>query len=224
MKTTRFRELLSAISVKEYEQFDEFIQSPFFCKNARALRVWEHINSARKEDCNYPETELAAAAFGSEKHTAANFRMLLADFCRLIEQYLLYKESAGDRQERDFKMLELSIKLKLPKSYGKYKRVCTAHIDTSEQKDMEYYYMQYLAESSKLITGDEGDFSAADEAITNALIAAKFENAVRARGNSNKRPVLLDEIIEFVKANERVYKKMHPLIYKRMHELTSEKK
>lgn len=223
MKNKRFTEVLSLV-IKDGKRFDELVSSPFFNKNSRVTALWNYIriNPGRL----FTDQELFDAASMGEFLKSANFRMVLSDFVKLAEIFLLLKENNLTEIYRD-ELIDIFRNAGKVKSESAHKRLLKIKIAGSRKKDIEYYNNVYMSAVYDLLPMKEKARKAGlkkiDENTDNIWLLMKLENMIKsaALGYGTEHINFSAEILSHIKSNQSHYKKHHPEIYSRWLETRS---
>jgi len=217
MKTTRFAEILSLVVTKQ-KSFDEIVISPYFNKNSRVTLLWNYVKNDPKG--NYTKEELHAAAAGGNRLTEPNFRMVLADFVKLAEIFLLLERNDLVDMQRD-ELIDLYRETGKIKSEGAHKRLLKNKMADSAKKDISYYNKVYMSAVYDLLPMKEKARKAGlkriDENTDNIWLLMKLENMIKSQvlGYGTEHIRFSNEILSHVEANRAHYKKHHPELYSR---------
>ncbi|MBZ0201771.1 MAG: hypothetical protein K8I03_02005, partial [Ignavibacteria bacterium] len=144
MLRTRFFEIFYLLNAGDRKRFEEMVYSPYFNKNSRVIKLWEHLKANGEEDENLSKANIAKAVFGTERFSDANFRMVIASFVKLVEEYLLHEEYAKNEMERKIRLLEIFQGKNLQKSFRMYLNEIENELDKVKKKDSTYYYRKYF--------------------------------------------------------------------------------
>lgn len=224
MKNTRFSEMLSAVNSTSVKRFTELVCSPYFNKNTRLTRLWRWITVNQREDNNYSEEELLNAIEPDEssqtKISPANFRMVISDFVRLAEVFLLLE--GGDIIEAQRSELIDILKEKgLSKSYNKHLRLLKEQTASAGNKDVSYYNNLYFIECEEIVMDaqkNKGQRLAAINKLTDLVwISMKLDSFTKSclLGEDVSKLTFYGEIMALIEKNSTDYRKNHKGIFSR---------
>ncbi len=215
MKKSRFAEMLSALDIKDHKRFTELVDSPYFNKNERVKNLWKWIQENPKT--GYTNQELMVAA--GERLNYANFRMVLSDFVKLVEDFLVLK-SGAIKEAADEVLIEICREKKLSKSYRKYLRITKQRCIETKEKDTAYYNRMYSLECETLINAAtdrerKASLERISEHTDHMWMCMKLEAYLKfnALGYSAYELTFYREIIDRIETDQQDYKKNHLSIY-----------
>lgn len=219
MKNTRFAEMLSALNKTDYKRFTDLINSPYFNKNERVKKLWQWITENTKLE--YSKEEIYKAAGGEENLNDANFRMVLSDFVRLIEVFLLLERNRVIETQR-YELITALGEKKLTKSYNKHLRAlkekCSAE---KKNKGVQYYNDLYFVECEELVRDKQSKrakrMPVIDTLTDYMWLCMKLDNFAKAYalGADVTKLLFYNEINSLVESNKKQFAKHHPVIYSR---------
>lgn len=216
MGKSRFTEMLSAINKTDYKRFTELVDSPYFNKNERVKSLWKWLMDNPKPE--YSKDELFSAAGGEMNY--ANFRMVLSDFVRLVEIFLLLERNELISTQRDELIIALGEK-NLTKSYNKHLRVLKEKCASEKNKGVQYYNDKYFIECEELIREKQSKkakrMPAIDELTDYMWLCMKLDNFAKARalGADVTKLLFYNEINSLIESNQKYFAKHHPVVYGR---------
>jgi hypothetical protein len=216
MGKSRFTEMFSAINKTDYKRFTELVDSPYFNKNERVKSLWKWLMENPKPE--YTKQELISATGGEMNY--ANFRMVLSDFVKLIEIFLLLERNELISTQRDELIIALGEKT-LTKSYNKHLRVLKEKCATEKNKGVQYYNDKYFIECEALIKDKQSKkakrISAIDELTDYMWLCMKLDNFAKANvlGADVTKLLFYNEINSLIEQNQKYFAKHHPVVYSR---------
>ncbi len=175
MLNSRFFELFSALRSSDHKKFEEMVNSPFFNKNSRVSKLWEYLKAKGDNDEDLSKQKIAQAVFGNEKFSDSNFRMVIASFVKLAEEYLLQAEYTMNKTERKIRLFEVFLNRSLQKSFRMYLNEIEKELDQAKEKDSAHYYRKYFIECIKIRSGYGGDKKAAKKYILLLMKTLKLD-------------------------------------------------
>ncbi len=225
MKKTRFQEMVSVLQKENIKRFSELVDSPYFNKNERVKRLWKWVQENPRAE--YSKEELRKAvlednASGEQNSgiTEANFRMVLSDFVKLAELFLLLEEKDIIAAQRDL-LIDILKAKGAEKSYRKHIQLIKQKVKAETNKDTEYYNLLYILECEELSGGKRKKRGESLEKISrltdNIWMCMKLDGYIKsaALGIEVKQMTFYNEIIAIIEANKDIYREKHPVIYSR---------
>lgn len=217
MKKSRFAEMLSALDIKDHKRFTELVDSPYFNKNERVKNLWKWIQENPKT--GYTKQELMEAA--GEGLNYANFRMVLSDFVKLVEDFLVLESGAIYEAEKEA-LIEICREKKLSKSYSKYLRITIQRCNETKEKDTAYYNRMYSLECETLINAAtdrerKASLERISEHTDHMWMCMKLDNFIKlaALGGDCSKLGFYEEIMKYIEKNNSAIRKHHPEIFRR---------
>lgn len=225
MKKTRFQEMVSALQKENIKRFTELVDSPYFNKNERVKRLWKWVLENPKAEYSKEELRKAVLAdnISVEQNsgiTEANFRMVLSDFVKLAELFLLLEENELIDTQRD-SLIDILKTKGAEKSYRKHILLTKEKVKDETNKDTEYYNLLYMLECEVLSGGNRKKLNESLEKINtltdNIWMCMKLDGYIKssALGIDVKQMTFYNEIIAIIESNKDTYRKKHPVIYSR---------
>lgn len=141
MKATRFDEVLGLV-IKDIAGFTDMVNSPIFNKSARVTALWSWLRDNHNN--TYSSNDLYIAAKGNGGLTQANYRMVLSDFVKLAEKFLLLKNNDLTESKRD-ELIDIFMDNGCRKSAKAHLGRLKQRIKKAAKKDTAYYNDKYMA-------------------------------------------------------------------------------
>ncbi|MBL8016571.1 MAG: hypothetical protein JNK43_04815, partial [Ignavibacteria bacterium] len=144
--------MLQAICKSNRSRFTDLVNSPYFNKNLRVKLLWNMLdgviaaggegNTGKAERFSISEAQILEAiepdAEKRKKITSANLRMVISDFVKLAEDFLVL-ESGALKEAAEEVLIEICRQKNLQKSYRKYIRLTKQKCNAEKNKDTAYY-------------------------------------------------------------------------------------
>jgi len=222
MKSTRFIEMLDAVCNSNRARFTDLVNSPYFNKNQRVKLLWDMLdrviagegtgNPRAIEQLHVSEIQILEAiepdAEKRKKITPANLRMVLSDFVKLAEDFLVL-ESGAVKETAEEMLIEICRQKNLQKSYRKHMRLVKQKCSAETNKDTAYYNRMYSLECEALVnarTPEEqqaalGRISAHTDHMWMCMKLDNFSK-LAALGGDCSRLEFYEEIMMYVKKTE----------------------
>ena len=110
MKQNKLLNLLQSLNAKEFRELEDYLNSPFFIKRRTDIPSFYRI--LRKF---YPFDQMEGVTkellfkkvYSKQDFKDKKFRSLLADFVKIVENYLLFLENEEDRFEKDKRLVAI---------------------------------------------------------------------------------------------------------------------
>jgi len=235
MKKTRFIEMLHVICNSNRSRFTDLVNSPYFNKNQRVKLLWDMLdrviaeegtgNPHTIEQLHVSEIQILEAiepdAEKRKKITPANLRMVLSDFVKLGEDFLVL-ESGAVKETAEETLIEICRQKNLQKSYRKYLRLTHQRCAGEKNKDTAYYNRMYSLECEALINArtPEEQQAALGRISTHTdhmWMCMKLDNFLKlaALGGDCSQLKFYEEIMIYIEKNKSSIRKHHPEIFKR---------
>lgn len=170
MHSTQLFQLLSSLDEKEFQQFGDYVRSPFHNKSKNCVRL---LSIIEKE---YPDLQSFKLAneivfvqiFGKKKYDTS-LRNLMSQLKKLVEEFLIFLEFQEESYFQEHLLLQALRKRrqkahfqrKIKQIKNRYKQVSTRSID--------YFYADYLITKDTYIF-DIGDLKAKKRTSVSDLI------------------------------------------------------
>jgi hypothetical protein len=91
MENTRLWTTLSVLTLAERKQFGQWLQSPFLCRRAQPLALYEYLRG-RMEAGKPPEQSAAIQAVFQSDTTVQALRLVMTELMGQVEHFLVYSE------------------------------------------------------------------------------------------------------------------------------------
>jgi len=244
MKSTRFIEMLDAVCNSNRARFTDLVNSPYFTKNQRVKLLWDMLdrviagegtgNPRTIEQYNVSDIQILEAiepdAEKRKKITPANFRMVLSDFVKLAEDFLVL-ESGAVKETAEETLIEICRQKNLQKSYRKHMRLAKQKCSAETNRDTAYYNRMYSLECEALINArTPQEQQAALRRISthtdHMWMCMKLDNFIKLaalRGDCSQLE-FYGKIMEYIEKNKSLIRKHHPEIFRRWKHLNNKNK
>ncbi len=150
----------------------------------------------------------------------ANFRMVLSDFVRLTEVFLLLEENDITKEQNET-LMELFKEKGLEKSYNKQLRLLKEKTRSENNKDVSYYNDLYLIECEELVSAKLkervkrlGNINSLTDFI---WVCMKMDGFIKSfvLGAEIKSMTFCNEILSLIENDKDSFRKNHTVIYSR---------
>lgn len=162
MQSTKLINILRSLQISEIKRFSEFINSPFFNKNANIIRLFDVIKKFYPEfvDTKFTKEFLYNSIFPGEKYKDETIRNYLSDLTELGEEFLSILNIQRDNFTYTRHLLmELNLR-ELDRHFEKNMKVAITSLEKRTIKDDTFYYDKFVLESEiNLFNEIRGKFS-----------------------------------------------------------------
>jgi hypothetical protein len=229
MKDSKVKELLKALSSNEFKKFGDFVRSPFFNKNTHIISLYDYFSkySENFDKMAVLNEDIFRFVFRNEKYSEIKVRILLSNFGKLIEEYLVYLAGIKNVIYQKTLLVNTLHQRNLTKNFRSALKETMEYQEKQFNRDEDYYYNQiyleveafnhFLERSTKI---NEDDFEKIGDNIDLYFILTKlnllhFMYLSMRRGTEagGERMWLMDEIISYIETNLIKISKEHPIIY-----------
>jgi len=228
MKGTRLNEILSSLSKEEFLRLNDFLHSPYLNKNKQIILFYYFL----KTKDTHPDYSIIkrenvfAYIYNNQIFNIDKYLKVSSDFVKAVEEFLVYEFRDEKKLERSKILLEISGNRSLPKTFSKYSGEIQSKLDNEFNKDLEFYLTEYdfkiesilYSFNSKKFNLEKALFDL-DGTVNNVIVHLKLELILKLfhlsdkNKNIRKNLWLENEVIEFIKKNEKDFVKNHPMIY-----------
>jgi|GEM_PF-890213 len=229
MKESKIKELLKALSVVEFKRFGDFIRSPFFNKNPHLVTLYDYFSKYNEnfDKLAVLNEDIFRFVFKNEKYSEIKVRILLSNFVKLIEEYLVYISGTKNVIYQKTLLVNTLHQRNLTKNFHSALKETMEYQEKQFNRDEDYYYNQiyleveaynhFLERSTKI---NEDDFQKINDNMDYYYILTKlklfhfmFLQLRQSNEPGRQKMWLLDEIIKYVEDNLAVISKEHYVIY-----------
>ncbi len=146
MEDSKLIELLKTFSTKELREFNEFVVSPFFNKNAELVRFYEHLRSLAPAFAASKVTREAIflALYPKDKYNDKQLNYLNNFLLKLAEQFIAYTRFKDNELTERYHLLEAYNQRNLDKHYQFIYNQTNKLLDEWPNRNHEFYQLQYL--------------------------------------------------------------------------------
>ncbi len=225
MHNSTLIEILRTLSQKEMKEFNDFICSPFFNKNANIIKLFNHLRkyhpafSSKSIQKEYVYEKL----FDREEYNDGFMRLIMYQLGKLAEDYLAYVHANKEPLKSAISLLSELNERKLEKIFLKYFDEIEKEIEDTEYKNKEFYFNKYLLYHEMEIYKDWSKFKHKDNLnysenseqyveeylssyyIASALNHYRFVIAHKAYVRFEYSFELLEHIIDFLRNKKNSY-------------------
>lgn len=229
MKESKIKELLKALSAAEFKKFGDFVRSPFFNKNPHMVTLYDYFTRYNEnfDKMAVLNEDIFRFVFKNEKFSEIKVRILLSNFVKLIEEYLVYIAGTKNVIYQKTLLVNTLHQRNLTKNFHSALKDTIEYQEKQFNRDEDYYYNQiyleveafnhFLERSTKI---NEEDFQNINDNMDYYFILIKlklfhfmFLQLRKSNETSSGKIWLMDEIIEYIESNIGVISKQHSVIY-----------
>ncbi|MCC7158137.1 MAG: hypothetical protein IT281_01200 [Ignavibacteria bacterium] len=156
--------ILSKLSAKEYKEFGEFVNSPFFNKNKNVKKLYDFLKKFHPEFENKKITKehIHEKIFGKTVYNDGFMRTVIYNLGKLAEDYLAYKNSRNDDLDRGIGLLKELNERKLEKVFLRYYSEIEEDLEKTKYRGPAYYLKKYQLHNEMEIYMDWSKFKHKD--------------------------------------------------------------
>lgn len=169
-------ELLASLTKPEFQQFADFVNSPFYNKRTDMVKLMEYLCSIypKLNEDNLDEDVIYKKVYSGSKEKSSTTakqvtRNLLTRLGELLEKYFIV---TGLEHEKDYKLLPYATRLKEKNRSKKLVELIEGSITSlyeSKSQVMHYKkYTEYL-EAKEMFISDSGNYAAKSQNLTKLL-------------------------------------------------------
>lgn len=149
MKKDKLIQLIKTLSAEELIEFEEFINAPFFNKEAKCIQLFELIKpyAPHYDDDNLDKTTVFKQLFPDKKRMTSYFSVVRSKLTRLIEEYIVYKRLNDNHYYKKYLLLEGLLKRNERKHFNSIYQSVHARHSEQKRKGSPYYMEKYLLET-----------------------------------------------------------------------------
>lgn len=140
--------LLSAMSPAEIRDLEKFIRSAYFNRNELLLRLFLYLKKEHPE-MNGPALDrekIYAKVFQTKPFIETKLRYAFSDLTKLIERFIVIRETDQDRFSQTQMMLRFFRNRDLEKFFHQAYEESLKHVESTGVEDSETYYQKFLLE------------------------------------------------------------------------------
>lgn len=152
MKNSKFVKCLKYLNYKQLEEFERFINSPYFLKRKSLPVVFKKIKMYYPE-YNAAKEEIFIAATPGKKYNDVLMRKYLSELNIMLNDYLAVSSFRKDKMTYGSKLIDRLIEIKNYDEAGKSAMEALTELEKNPLRNEKYYYNKFIFESySKTIS------------------------------------------------------------------------
>lgn len=146
-------DILKTLSAKEFKEFGEYVESPFFNKNESVIKLYNHIKKYYPElDNEKLEKEKAyRIIFPNVDYNDGFTRTIMFNLGKLAEDYLTYINFFNDQGNAGLHLLDELNTRKIDRIFSKKLKIIEDEIESTPYLGWKYYYEKHQLENIKNI-------------------------------------------------------------------------
>jgi len=146
-------DILKTLSLKEFKEFGEYVQSPFFNKNESVIKLFNHIKKYYPELGNekLEKEKSYSIIFPNVEYNDGFMRTIMFNLGKLAEDYLTFINFFGDKGNSGLHLLDELNTRKIDKIFSKKLKLVEDEIELTPYKGWKYYYEKHQLENIKNI-------------------------------------------------------------------------
>lgn len=159
MLNTQILKLFRSFQPEEFEDFNDFVRSPYFNKSKSLTGLWDAIKKYSPEynSENLKKEAIFAVVFKDREYKDGTMRNLISSMNNLIEKFLEIRFHEMDKFQCNYNTLIYCLIKNYPELFQKnYKKILADYDDKSEGQDYHYlnkYMIQRLGSAFGNLTG-----------------------------------------------------------------------
>lgn len=215
---TKLIELIKSFSAKEFKEFGDFVNSPYFNKEKVLISLYYELkkNYPAFTGSNFSKENIYGSIFPSRKYNDAVFRNVSSKLLTLAEKFLSVQNFLSDDHNYNLSLIKQLKSKNQHKLFEKHFSSINKKLDDVKFKNEDYFSKRYLTESQTYIAGknkktslsffNENRIKQYDYLLNNLLMQILKANMSIINSNKNifgrkTDFILLDEIDLYISKN-----------------------
>lgn len=210
---------LNSLEPEEIKSFAEFIHSPYFNKSEQLKKLFYYLENKYPKiaSTDISKEKISANIFNTPLVNDVRIRKLESEFNKIFEKFLIHESIKNKKIESQMFLLEAFRKKLLYKSYEKKISEIEKYSDNEFGEDELLYLNKSRFYHELFIYSESGKIKArTDYEITYLNLYFVFQslvfhlNSILLNGPEPKCMIKIKIILDFIKQNERYFRKNHP--------------
>lgn len=214
MRSTKFYQIFSELSITDINRFEKFIHSPYFNVNQAINQLTEIFKNLVKDpNLDTDKIEAWKSIYGSEEYHDQKFRKLLSDLLKLLQHFFVIEELEEKRILKAQLLMQAGNKRKIKKLKTTVMNEAELALKWNANKSSDLYLFKYQIEKNAFYL-KEGDYDVSNrdiETISENLDKFYFSEKLKYYcdvlgreylGNISYKFEFIDEIINRVRRHE----------------------
>ncbi len=142
-------DILKTLTVKEFREFGEYVQSPFFNKNESVIKLYNHIKKFYPGLDNQKLQKETAykIIFPNVEYNDGFMRTIMFNLGKLAEDYLTYINFTREPGETGLHLLDELNNRKIDNIFSKKIKIIEADIENTKYHGWKYFYEKHQLEN-----------------------------------------------------------------------------
>ncbi len=218
MHKSQLISLFKILNKQEQTEFGRYVQTPFFNKNKQVIDLQKYIVRYQPdfESKRLTKNIVAEKLYKGqpEKTQLRKLAYAMSDLKKLLEDYLVWRESQQQAVDRDYLLLRCYEKRSADVHFFQTVNKLRERLEASGQQDMNYYYHQFKLHHLIFTHKSTDRISASVNGLNDSMdnldlfyftakmkYACELANRQNIIANDETKPILLiDEVVELTKA------------------------
>ncbi len=149
-------EILRTFSLKEYREFGDYINSPFFNKNEAVIKLYEYIklNFSETESEKFEKEKVFSEIFQNVEYNDGFMRTIMFNLTQLAEDFLAYNNYKSKGIQEDLHLIRELNSRNLDKHVLKNLNSVSEKVNNYDHEDESYFLDMFLVEKEKNVLYD----------------------------------------------------------------------
>ncbi len=153
MLKSNLLEILATLNLKEFKDFGEYVNSPFFNKNEAVIKLYEYIRRyfPALEGLNFGKENVFSEIFPNAEYNDGFMRTIMFNLTKLAEDYIAYKDFKSRELTEQIHLLKALNKRDLNRLFSKNLKLASEKLEKNRIHDEFYFNEKFLIEYEKNI-------------------------------------------------------------------------
>ncbi len=225
----KLNELFNSLTYTDINRLGEFVRSPFHNKSKIMISVYTYIKKQKKLGIDKLDTkELYSNIYPKNNFSNVRARLITSDFTKIIEEFLKLTAASDNIYCMNYGLLENLRRKGAGKSFSMHLKKISKQFGNNKALDVDEYCFLGKVESSyamfninnlklsnKKITYDRSMEYYQLLFVLITIRGANLQRLIQTQWNENNQinRFLLGNVIQYVSANLKYFKKCHGVIY-----------
>lgn len=231
MENSKLINGLKVLSINEHRLFDQFVRSPYYCKDPNIARFLNAIVETEYLPDKLDRQLIFEAVFPERAYSDQSFYELGSTLYRLLEEFLIAQRLGQSNQRKSAVLLEEFSERVMNRSFQLKYKSQARETDNSSRRDEHYYLNQYLIETAaddlfmrQELRGQNDSLIAKMDNLDHFYFAAKLRTACEMHNRANIVATAYEdrfttEVVSIIEANPEHFRSIaavwaYYLIYK----------
>lgn len=148
-------EILGTFNLREFKDFGEYVNSPFFNKNEAVIKLYEYIRRffPDLEGLHFGKEKVFSEIFPNAEFNDGFMRTIMFNLTKLAEDFIAYKDFKSRELSEHIHLLKALNKRNLNKQFNKNLKLASEKLEKNKIHDEFYFSDKFLLEYEKNISG-----------------------------------------------------------------------